>query len=308
MTKYREPPLQRLRNFILAPRRLPGWIALLVAVVCFIPDWKARLDFWIDLYSAHSSVLQTLSPVLTSPYLGFGLLAIGITYLYFFRAVIHIHNHSATDTIHAASAVATTGSESDGISNEKPTALRDDHQSVLPKIDWKAPFAAINAFGAPSLLQDRLELIKECEEAQSRELAYKNRLGELNRSRRDFNSVQRAQPAIDECQAQMRRAQSDFGARASRLRDISIALEGQIVGELGIGTLVAKGFPIQTDKWRETWIERSLWRDLTIDFLKMTANRKFDGSVMFTSVVIGRPPQETESYIPPLDSPVSRQG
>jgi hypothetical protein len=100
---------ERLRAFFLAPKRIPGWVLFLLAAASYPPDWKARWDFWVAEWSAHSKAITMLAPLLTSPYLGLGLILAGVVYLYFIRGVVHVHHHHSTVTLQGVQATAAVG-------------------------------------------------------------------------------------------------------------------------------------------------------------------------------------------------------
>jgi hypothetical protein len=60
---------------------LPGWAALLLGIVTGIPDWKSRLDFWINAAATAGGTLSTIATIITSPYFPPGLAIAGFAYL-----------------------------------------------------------------------------------------------------------------------------------------------------------------------------------------------------------------------------------
>lgn len=62
--------------------KLPGVGALIAGALIYIPDWKSRLDFWIGPTISDDAIRQRLIAFLASPYLGLGLIILGLAYLY----------------------------------------------------------------------------------------------------------------------------------------------------------------------------------------------------------------------------------
>jgi hypothetical protein len=317
MSNYRQR-LQQLRAFVFAPRRLPGWLALFLSAISFVPDWKSRLDYYVDLYSTHSGVLRMLAPIFTSPLFGFGLLIAGVIYLWFFRGVVHIHHHSATATAQGAATVAAAGSASVKISDEEGTRpnpaptefsklIREREAAWLrkgePKTpeeelaalaatvrEWLLPPNAIRELGSPELNKQLDDLVELGKATRARATEFEEKIQEIRRTAHDYNSVQAAERAIGPWRAKLSDAAYQGDEIRGQIRVIQIELQNQIHWALENGELIAKGFRYPNNE-DEIPISSSKWRDMSIDFISYKALRRDGGDVLFTSILIGRPSQ-----------------
>ena len=73
---------QRPRRLLTKPK-LPGWAFLLLLVVEGVPDWKSRLDFWLDAAQKAGGYSGQAATVISSPYFSLGVAGIGILWLAF---------------------------------------------------------------------------------------------------------------------------------------------------------------------------------------------------------------------------------
>ena len=153
--------------------------------------------------------------------------------------------------------------------------------------EWLLPPNAIKVFGSPNLTIRLSELVEQSKSAYARGLECEEKIREIRRSARDYNSVQTVERAIDPWREKMSAAAFEHDALKKEIRATQISLENQIHRELEGGSLLAKGFRYPNNE-DETVISPSKWRDMSIDFIKYIAFRNHDQSVLFTSVLIGR--------------------
>jgi hypothetical protein len=62
---------------------MPGWAVLLLLTLREIPDWKGRIDFWLDAAKEAGGYAGTAAQVINSPYFSLGMAAIGVLWLAF---------------------------------------------------------------------------------------------------------------------------------------------------------------------------------------------------------------------------------
>jgi hypothetical protein len=72
---------ERARSILLGKIKLPGWAAILFAVVTGVPDWKSRLDFWVGAVAAAGGSLGMVATAIASPYFSPALAVAGVAYL-----------------------------------------------------------------------------------------------------------------------------------------------------------------------------------------------------------------------------------
>jgi len=81
---HHEKP-RRLRDRIVGLRsriKWPGWSFIILGILTWIPDWKSRLDFWIDIaHSSGNGLIAMGATIIASPFLSPTLIAIGLGYL-----------------------------------------------------------------------------------------------------------------------------------------------------------------------------------------------------------------------------------
>jgi hypothetical protein len=67
--------------------KIPGWLAVLLSVIwsvfTSIPDWKGRIDFWLDAAEAAGGYTGEAASVIGSPYFSIALAATGVLWLAF---------------------------------------------------------------------------------------------------------------------------------------------------------------------------------------------------------------------------------
>jgi hypothetical protein len=94
-------------EFASRPIKLPGWAALIVGIICYIPDWKSRWDFWTSVFGSNTAASRMMASALASPYVGLALIVGGLIYLYFARGVVHVHHGELTADVKANASLAT---------------------------------------------------------------------------------------------------------------------------------------------------------------------------------------------------------
>lgn len=72
---------ERIRTILFGRIKLPGWAAILFAIITGIPDWKSRLDFWLGAVVAAGGYLGMVAAAIESPYFSPGLALAGLAYL-----------------------------------------------------------------------------------------------------------------------------------------------------------------------------------------------------------------------------------
>ncbi len=92
---------RKVWEFVSRPIKLPGWAALIVGIICYIPDWKSRWDFWTGVFGSNTAASRMMASVLASPYVGLALIVGGLIYLYFARGVVHVHHGELTASAHS---------------------------------------------------------------------------------------------------------------------------------------------------------------------------------------------------------------
>ena len=74
-----------LRDRIIGLRKRikwPGWSFIILGIITWVPDWKARLDFWVDIaHNSGAGLIAMIATVMASRYLSPALIAIGLVYL-----------------------------------------------------------------------------------------------------------------------------------------------------------------------------------------------------------------------------------
>lgn len=78
-TPPREPWYKRLS----ARWKWPGWAFILLLVIEQVPDWKGRLDFWLDAAKEAGGYAGAAAIVIASPYFSLGMAAVGVLWLAF---------------------------------------------------------------------------------------------------------------------------------------------------------------------------------------------------------------------------------
>jgi hypothetical protein len=63
--------------------KLPGWAFFLFLAIQWIPDWKSRVDFWLDAAEKAGGYSGQAATVISSPYFSLGVAGIGVLWLAF---------------------------------------------------------------------------------------------------------------------------------------------------------------------------------------------------------------------------------
>jgi hypothetical protein len=63
--------------------RLPAWAIILLQIIQWVPDWKARIEFWLDAARSMGGYIGTAATVVASPYFNPGLLVFALAWLFF---------------------------------------------------------------------------------------------------------------------------------------------------------------------------------------------------------------------------------
>lgn len=77
------PWYRRIIRRVFGPWKLPGWGTLILFVIIQVPDWKGRLDFWLDAAREASIYTFAGAAVISSPYFSVGLALAGVAWLVF---------------------------------------------------------------------------------------------------------------------------------------------------------------------------------------------------------------------------------
>lgn len=60
----------------------PGWSFIILGIITWIPDWKSRIDFWVEIArSSGGGVIAMGATVLASPFFSPALIVVGLGYL-----------------------------------------------------------------------------------------------------------------------------------------------------------------------------------------------------------------------------------
>ncbi len=74
---------QRIKAAFTHPIKLPGWLAVLIVVAQEIPDWKHRIDFWLEVAKGTGGYLAMAAAAIASPYFTPSLLVAGLGWIIF---------------------------------------------------------------------------------------------------------------------------------------------------------------------------------------------------------------------------------
>ncbi len=74
---------QRVKSMFTKPVKLPGWAALLLVIIQIVPDWKSRIDFWLDVAERTGGYVAVAAGIFLSPYFTPGLLLGGLLWIVF---------------------------------------------------------------------------------------------------------------------------------------------------------------------------------------------------------------------------------
>jgi hypothetical protein len=79
---HKRPTLWERLGGLRSRIKWPGWSFIILGVLTWIPDWKSRLDFWVDI--AHSSgggLIAMGATAINSPFFSPALIVLGLGYL-----------------------------------------------------------------------------------------------------------------------------------------------------------------------------------------------------------------------------------
>ena len=74
---------QRINSVFTEPVKLPGWAVVILVIVEGVPDWKHRLEFWLDVAKGTGGGIAMAATVIASPYFTPALLAAGLLWIAF---------------------------------------------------------------------------------------------------------------------------------------------------------------------------------------------------------------------------------
>lgn len=63
--------------------RIPGWVWVILGFLAWIPDVRARVDFWMSALKQMGGLSTTVSSIFTSPYFAPTIIFIGLVYIIF---------------------------------------------------------------------------------------------------------------------------------------------------------------------------------------------------------------------------------
>ena len=72
---------QTARSLLLGTVTLPGWAAIILAIIIDVPDWKSRYEFWLSVAQSTGGYISVLAHVLANPYFPGALAVAGVIYL-----------------------------------------------------------------------------------------------------------------------------------------------------------------------------------------------------------------------------------
>jgi hypothetical protein len=78
-----EPPRSPWYRRVFTRRKLPAWAVFALLVIEQIPDWKARLDFWLAAAREAGGYAGAAAAMIGSPYFSLGLAVAGVLWLIF---------------------------------------------------------------------------------------------------------------------------------------------------------------------------------------------------------------------------------
>ena len=77
------PPWWRRPLRLVTKPKLPGWAFFLFLVIEWVPDWKGRLDFWLDAAQKAGGYTGYAATMISSPYFSLAMAASGVIWLAF---------------------------------------------------------------------------------------------------------------------------------------------------------------------------------------------------------------------------------
>src|SRR6266536_5310139 len=72
---------RRVVGLFTEPIKLPGWAAAGLAIIIFVPDWHARIEFWLAVVKSMGGYAGMTATVLASPYFSPALFVSGILWV-----------------------------------------------------------------------------------------------------------------------------------------------------------------------------------------------------------------------------------
>lgn len=272
--------------------------------------------------SLWGSLMTPLRLALAFGILASGLLTVGIVGMLRHRHPKVIHHHSATVQLRGVSAEGVAGKvavQTDPEPTEFSKLIREREAAWLRKSEpktqeeelaalaamvreWLLPPNAIREFGSNELNKRLGELAAQSDAVHARATECEEKIREIRKTERDYNSVQASAKAIESWRTKLSEAAFKGDEIRRQIHVTQLELQNKIHRELENGTLIATGFRYPNNE-DQTPIAASRWRDLAIDFIRYTANRNHDGSVQFTSILIGRPLQNTAPKNVPAAAP-----
>jgi hypothetical protein len=74
---------QRVRALFAQPIKLPGWATIFLFFIIQIPDWKSRIDFWLDVAKSSGGYFAMIATVIASPYFSPAMAVTGLLWIAF---------------------------------------------------------------------------------------------------------------------------------------------------------------------------------------------------------------------------------
>lgn len=162
-------------------------------------------------------------------------------------------------------------------------------RQVSRVLDWKFPVEALNCFANPELVAARAAIEARIAEAHERAREPEERLQQWH-NETSGGEIKRDQANVYyHWHELLSKAADDWRTGERDLERNGDDLRADFIVQLEHGRLVAKGFGYPDDHDGERQIEPSRWRNLFINYSANTANRRHDGSVAFTELLIARP-------------------
>jgi hypothetical protein len=78
-----QPSSRRRISALFTQPKLPAWAFILLGMIQWIPDWKSRIEFWLDAARSTGGYMGTVAAAIASPYFSVGLSVFGVAWLIF---------------------------------------------------------------------------------------------------------------------------------------------------------------------------------------------------------------------------------
>ena len=78
-----QPWSPRRFSALITRPKLPAWAFILLAIIQWVPDWKSRIEFWLDAARSMGGFMGVLATAIASPYFSAGLSVFGVAWLIF---------------------------------------------------------------------------------------------------------------------------------------------------------------------------------------------------------------------------------